>query len=145
MFGKLWPGCLLGEGCSDGITSDLWRIFKTEAAPLLARLLTAIGRTGAVPAGFLDSVIVYIHKRGDKLESANYRPISLTQSAYRAWEGPEHPARHPGAGDHRPRADGLHGRAPDRREHPARPIDRVAAIRSRKDGPPRGLRLPQGL
>ena len=75
------PGTAPG---SDGITSDLWRIFKDEAAPLLARLFTAIGRTEAVPAGFLDSVIVYIHKRGDKLESANYRPISLTQSAYRA-------------------------------------------------------------
>jgi exonuclease III len=74
------PGTAPG---GDGIPVQLYQRFKAQFAPILARLYTAIGTLGRVPRGFLDSIITVLYKKGDRTDPGNYRPISLTHTAYR--------------------------------------------------------------
>lgn len=74
------PGTAPGP---DGIPVEFYRRFKNLFASLLAELFTAIGTTERLPRGFLDSIITMIHKRGDRLDCGNYRPISLTNTCSR--------------------------------------------------------------
>lgn len=67
----------------DGIPVDLYRRCKTVMAPLLARLYSALGATGVLPAGFLNGVITCLPKGGDSTQPANYRPITLLNTDYR--------------------------------------------------------------
>lgn len=73
------------SGCSgeDGLPPGVWRLADGVLQPLLARLFTAIGRTGQVPQGFLNGVVSSIHKKGDLTAIANYRPITLLNTDYR--------------------------------------------------------------
>lgn len=72
---------------TDGIPTELWRKQKSKLVPLLARVYTAIGRTGQLPAGFADGAIKIIHKGGGQsaLRIESYRPITLLNSDYRLW------------------------------------------------------------
>ncbi len=72
-------------GCSgdDGLPPGVWRLAEGVLQPLLAALFSAIGRTGQVPAGFLNGVVSSIHKRGALTDIANYRPITLLNTDYR--------------------------------------------------------------
>ena len=79
-LGRSNPGAAPG---ADGIPVVLYKKFKTEFAPILARVFSAVGAAGAAPRGFLDGVISVIHKGGSRLEPGNYRPISLTNIDYR--------------------------------------------------------------
>lgn len=69
----------------DGLPLEIYR--KGGAldvlAPLLARLFTAMGQLGQVPAGLLDGVISIIYKKGQRVDPANYRPITLLNTDYR--------------------------------------------------------------
>lgn len=74
----------------DGISHEVWRRCIPEIAGLLATLYTAIGRTGTVPAGFLDGLIKSLLKPStppapptDPAELGNYRPITLLNTDYR--------------------------------------------------------------
>ena len=67
----------------DGIPVDLYKKFKTQFVPILAAVFTAIGVLNNLPHGFLDGVITVLHKKGDRLDAGNYRPISLTNTDYR--------------------------------------------------------------
>ena len=77
---KCKPGKAPG---ADGIPVELYKKFKAQFAPILAAVFTAIGRRRQVPAGFLDSIITVIYKKGERLHPLNYRPISLTNTDYR--------------------------------------------------------------
>jgi exonuclease III len=68
---------------ADGISMKLYKGFKTQFAPMLAAVFTAFGRLRKVPKRFLHSVITILHKQGSRLETSNYRPISLTNTDYR--------------------------------------------------------------
>jgi hypothetical protein len=70
---------------ADGIRVDMWAALRSEAVPLLARLLSAVGRTKQAPVGFDTGVIVSIYKGGgaDRSDPANYRPIALLDSDYK--------------------------------------------------------------
>ena len=74
------PGTAPG---ADGIPVQLYQRFKDQFAPLLARVFTAIGTVGRAPRGFLDSIITVLYKKGERTAVGNYRPISLTHTAYR--------------------------------------------------------------
>lgn len=74
------PGTAPG---GDGIPVQLYQKFKDQFAPLLARVFTAIGVVGRAPKGFLDSIITVLYKKGERTVVGNYRPISLTHTAYR--------------------------------------------------------------
>ena len=69
----------------DGIPVELYRTFKSTFAPLLARLFTAVATTGQLPARFHEGLITTIHKRGDRSDPGNYRPITLLCTDYRLY------------------------------------------------------------
>jgi hypothetical protein len=68
---------------SDGIPIDVYRKCPDVFAPLLASVFTAIGNSGEVPLGFLDGVVVTLHKSGERNQPNNYRPITLLNGDYR--------------------------------------------------------------
>jgi hypothetical protein len=74
------PGKVPGE---DGLPVELYKRLRSLLAPVLARVLSAAGRTGTLPAGFLDGVISLLYKAGDRCSAANYRPITLLNTDYR--------------------------------------------------------------
>ena len=67
----------------DGIPLELYRSFGNVLLPVLAAVFTAIGRTGATPANFLDGALITLYKKGDPFNVANYRPITLLNTDYR--------------------------------------------------------------
>ena len=64
---------------------DLWRKYRALFAPLLAKLFGAIAAGDGLPPGFHDGNITMIFKAGDRTDPANYRPITLLNSDYRAY------------------------------------------------------------
>ena len=68
---------------ADGIPTEMYRRAGQQMLDVLARLFTAVGRTGCTPTNFLDGVITSIHKDGDATAPANYRPITLLNTDYR--------------------------------------------------------------
>ena len=69
----------------DGLPMDLWRKYRALFAPPLARLSSAMAAGGGLPPGFHDGNITMIFKAGDRTDPANYRPITLLNSDYRAY------------------------------------------------------------
>ena len=67
----------------DGVPMKLYKGFKGQFAPMLAAIFTAFGSLRQVPRRFLDSIITILHKKGNRLDAGNYRPISLTSTDYR--------------------------------------------------------------
>ena len=67
----------------DGLPTELYRTFQDILLPVLADVMSAIGRSGATPAGFLDGVLITLFKKGDNADIANYRPITLLNTDYR--------------------------------------------------------------
>ena len=69
----------------DGLPVDLYRLFSRQLRAVLARLFTAIGHLGTVPAGFLKGVITVLYKGhdADRMAAGNYRPITLLCTDYR--------------------------------------------------------------
>ena len=67
----------------DGIPTLLYRKLGAVFSPLLARLYSAIGELKLTPAGFLDGAISVLHKKGDRADPSNYRPITLLNTDYR--------------------------------------------------------------
>ena len=56
----------------DLVPSKCYKIFS-----VFSRLFTQINNTGKLPQGWTTSIIVPIHKKGDRNDPRNYRPISL--------------------------------------------------------------------
>ena len=67
----------------DGIPSELYRTYRSQLSPVLAAVMSAIGRLGQTPIDFLDGVLVALFKKGDIADAANYRPITLLNTDYR--------------------------------------------------------------
>ena len=67
---------------ADGLPSELYCKLP-ELLPVVARVLTAAGELGRLPPGLHEGVITLIFKAGDKLDPANYRPITLLNTDYR--------------------------------------------------------------
>jgi hypothetical protein len=68
----------------DGIPGELFRQYRAQMAPLLARLYSAIGSTGECPADFLLGVVVPVLKPGGiATDVDSYRPLQLLNYDYR--------------------------------------------------------------
>jgi len=69
----------------DGIPFSLWMVGRNVWAPLLARLFTAIAKTGYLPLGFNLGTITPLPKPGFPgiTTPAGKRPITLLPSVYR--------------------------------------------------------------
>ena len=62
----------------DGYTTEFYKTFVTEVAPLLLRVFNESFETGSLPTTFYQATISLIHKKGkDPLDAASYRPVSL--------------------------------------------------------------------
>ena len=67
----------------DGIPPELWRRGGDVLHDLLAKVYSAIGQLGDIPAEMLDGIVVPIFKAGDAAFPGNYRPITLLNTDYR--------------------------------------------------------------
>lgn len=69
----------------DGITTEALKIGSHTLLPHLTNLFNSIMQSGQVPSEMCHSNIVLLHKKGDKSDISNYRPISLTSHVYKAF------------------------------------------------------------
>ena len=67
----------------DGIPSELYRMYRDQFAPVLADLFTYLGSLDDLPTAFHEGLITVLHKKGDRQQPLNYRPISLLNTDYR--------------------------------------------------------------
>lgn len=67
----------------DNITNELLSNCKINITPLLKDIFNDILLTENVPTQWTTSTIILIHKKGDKNEVNNYRPISLMSNIYK--------------------------------------------------------------
>lgn len=62
----------------DGYTSEFYKTFVIEVAPLLLTVVNESLERGSLPTTFYQATISLMHKNGkDPLEVASYRPVSL--------------------------------------------------------------------
>lgn len=69
----------------DGITTEALKIGEPILLPHITNLFNTILKTGTLPENFCHSNIIILHKKGDKSDLANYRPISLVSHLYKAF------------------------------------------------------------
>ena len=62
---------------SDGVTVQMLRATFPTVAPHLLHVINCSIRSGDVPAGWKHACVVSLHKKGDRCNPANYRPISI--------------------------------------------------------------------
>lgn len=62
----------------DGITTNVLKECRKEISPVLARLINLSFETGTFPEKLKLSIVKPLHKKGDKKNVANYRPLVLS-------------------------------------------------------------------
>ncbi|XP_037876062.1 LINE-1 retrotransposable element ORF2 protein isoform X1 [Bombyx mori] len=67
----------------DQITNELLKTFMPVIVPKLTNLFNEIITAEVIPEDWVKSVIVLLHKKGDKRDINNYRPISLMSNIYK--------------------------------------------------------------
>ncbi len=65
---------------TDKIENSSLKSLKESLGPFLAKIFNQILDTGLTPKQLHSSEIILLHKKGDKRELNNYRPISLTSN-----------------------------------------------------------------
>lgn len=70
---------------SDQITNELLKSTLPVIAPILTDLFNEIIETEIIPQDWTKSTIILLHKKGDKEEIGNYRPISLMSNIYKVF------------------------------------------------------------
>ena len=70
----------------DNISARVLTICAEEIVPILTVLFTQSFNSGELPNDWLTANITPIHKKGDKSNPSNYRPISLTSLCYKLME-----------------------------------------------------------
>ena len=81
-------------------------------------MMDAFFQSGAIPAGVTSAVITPIHKKGNDLDPANYRPIAVGEPLYRLYTiilnkrlvdwSEEHGVRSPAQAGFRPKLSTAH-------------------------------------
>ncbi|PZC79969.1 hypothetical protein B5X24_HaOG215559 [Helicoverpa armigera] len=67
----------------DGINNELLSDCKSAIAPLLKYVFNDVVDTEKIPTQWTTSTIILLHKKGDRDEINNYRPISLMSNIYK--------------------------------------------------------------
>ncbi len=70
------PGC-------DGITAEFDHKMAQQVTPFLTASYSKAFRTRHLSASQCLVIVILLYKRGDRLDTANYRPISLTNMDYK--------------------------------------------------------------
>ena len=80
-----------GRACGrDGLPAELLLYAKVDSsphvlAPVLMDVFNAAFVVGKVPACLQYALVTPVHKKGDKLNTENYRPIAVTDSVMRLY------------------------------------------------------------
>lgn len=67
----------------DNVTNELLKSLSETLQRPLQRLFNTILNTGETPSQWSKSTIILLHKKGDKSDLGNYRPISLMSNIYK--------------------------------------------------------------
>ena len=67
----------------DGLTYEFYKTFESQMSEILTELYNNIHIRGRMEDGMRESYIRLIHKKGDKGELKNWRPISLSNTDYK--------------------------------------------------------------
>lgn len=68
---------------SDGISNEFLILNKNHLIPILKHIFNQVLQTETIPYQWTTSSIVLLHKKGDKNNINNYRPISLMSNIYK--------------------------------------------------------------
>lgn len=81
-IGHLARGKKTGE---DGVPNELIQILPEDMKAAIHNLFTLMWVTGRTPKIWKTSNTILLFKKGDKLDPANYRPISIANTIYKLW------------------------------------------------------------
>ncbi|XP_037871664.1 uncharacterized protein LOC119629571 [Bombyx mori] len=70
---------------SDGITNEFLMENKDTMAPILVHIFNEILKSEHIPHQWSTSTIILLHKKGNKNDINNYRPISLMSNIYKVF------------------------------------------------------------
>lgn len=70
---------------SDLITNEILKITSPVIGPMLTNIFNEIIKTENIPEDWTKSTIILLHKKGNKGDIANYRPISLMSNIYKVF------------------------------------------------------------
>ena len=70
----------------DSIPTRILKLCATEISPILQIIFSQSFKEGILPSDWLQGNVIPIHKKGDPIVPANYRPISLTSVCCKVME-----------------------------------------------------------
>lgn len=70
---------------SDQITNEMLKVASPVIAPKLTEIFNEIITTENIPVDWTKSTIILLHKKDDRGDIGNYRPISLMSNVYKVF------------------------------------------------------------
>ena len=71
----------------DGVGYDIYKRFEAQLLPALHAAFACCWQFKKVPQSWKVGVVCLLHKKGDRLDPANWRPICLQQAIYKLYAG----------------------------------------------------------